>query len=233
VEGRSVARTESSGLQTPHLDPEKVAYWYFRLNGFLQIENFIIHPGRRGGQRTDADLLAVRFPYRTEFLFEAAPPMLDDAKTLQLSPELIDVVIAEVKTNDPCRLNGPWTDKDDENVNRVLAAIGCMPQAQIQEVAAAIYGAGYYSANDRRIRLVAIGRESSQTLAQQFPLVTQLIWKDMLEFIWHRFHMYRRQKRDVHQWDSQGLLLKEVANESHDADQFLVRVLGLMNVRSY
>ena len=42
------------------LDPEKVAYWYLRLNGFLQIENFVVHPSGRGGQRADADLLAVR-----------------------------------------------------------------------------------------------------------------------------------------------------------------------------
>ncbi len=48
------------------LDREKVAYWYFRLNGFLQIENFVIHSKRRSSQRTDADLLAVRFPYRAE-----------------------------------------------------------------------------------------------------------------------------------------------------------------------
>ena len=37
------------------LDPEKVAYWYFRLNGYFQIENFVVHPPGRGGQRTDAD----------------------------------------------------------------------------------------------------------------------------------------------------------------------------------
>jgi len=48
-------------LERPYsLIPEKVAYWYLRLNGFLQIENFIVHPSRRGSQRTDADLLAVR-----------------------------------------------------------------------------------------------------------------------------------------------------------------------------
>lgn len=52
------------------LDPEKVAYWYFRLNGYFQIENFVVHPERRGAQRTDADLLAVRFPYRAERLFD-------------------------------------------------------------------------------------------------------------------------------------------------------------------
>jgi hypothetical protein len=39
------------------LHPEKVAYWYFRLNGFFQIENFVVHPRGRGSQRTDADLL--------------------------------------------------------------------------------------------------------------------------------------------------------------------------------
>jgi hypothetical protein len=36
------------------LDPEKVAYWYFRLNGFFQIENFVVHPARRGGRRRPA-----------------------------------------------------------------------------------------------------------------------------------------------------------------------------------
>ena len=35
-----------------NLNPEKVAYWYFRLNGFLQIENFVIHPSQSGAQRT-------------------------------------------------------------------------------------------------------------------------------------------------------------------------------------
>jgi len=54
------------------LDPEKVAYWYFRLNGFFQIENFVVHPERRGGQRTDADLPAIRFPFRAERLFDEA-----------------------------------------------------------------------------------------------------------------------------------------------------------------
>ena len=60
------------------LDPEKVAYWYFRLNGFLQIENFVVHPERRGGQRTDADLLAVRFPHRAERLFDSPNDIMTD-----------------------------------------------------------------------------------------------------------------------------------------------------------
>ena len=108
--------------QTERLNPEKVAYWYFRLNGFLQIENFVVHPGGRGGQRTDADLLAVRFPHRRKLLFDSAQPMQDDAQTLALSPDRIDVFIAEIKTNQPCSLNGPWSNKDDKNIHRVLAS---------------------------------------------------------------------------------------------------------------
>ena len=121
-------RLETPPDRSPSLIPEKVAYWYFRLNGFLQIENFIVHPGRRGSQRTDADLLAVRFPHRAEFLFDHPEPMRDDEDTLCLSPEAIDVVIAEVKTNQPCALNGPWTAEESQNVHRVLAAIGCVPR---------------------------------------------------------------------------------------------------------
>src|SRR6516225_8740359 len=101
------------------LNPEKVAYWYFRLNGFFQIENFVIHPTQRGAQRTDADLLAVRFPHRAERLLDDPDDIMpDDEQTLALSRDRIDVVLAEVKTNRPCTLNGPWTRKDRQNVDR-------------------------------------------------------------------------------------------------------------------
>jgi len=30
--------------QTLRIDPEDLAYWYFRLNGFLAIKNFVVHP---------------------------------------------------------------------------------------------------------------------------------------------------------------------------------------------
>lgn len=118
---------------------ERVAYWYFRLNGFFQIESFVVHPERSGSQRTDADLLAVRFPFRAERLFDnPADIMADDVELLALSRALIDIVIAEVKTKRPCTLNGPWTRPDKQNVHRVLAAIGCLPSDQIEAAAADI-----------------------------------------------------------------------------------------------
>jgi hypothetical protein len=68
--GGGIGMASLKPATVPRLDPEKVAYWYFRLNGFFQIENFVVHPARRGGQRTDADLLTVRFPHRAERLFD-------------------------------------------------------------------------------------------------------------------------------------------------------------------
>ena len=216
------------------LDPEKVAYWYFRLNGFLQIENFVVHPERRGAQRTDADLLAVRFPFRAERLFDDPHDIMrDDEARLSLSADQIDVVIAEVKTNQPCSLNGPWTREDHQNVHRVLAAIGCLPPGHIEQAAADIYKAGIHRSElGIRVRLVAVGASRSDELATTFPEVTQLVWPEMLAFIWNRFHTYRRQKTQVDQWDAQGRLLKHIADQSRDSEEFVAAALARMGVRN-
>ena len=216
------------------LDAEKVAYWYLRLNGFFQIENFVVHPARRGGQRTDADLLAIRFPFRAERLFDDPNDiMADDVKQLALSCDLIDVVVAEVKTNQPCTLNGPWTQEDRQNVHRVLAAIGCLPSNRIEPAAADIYAAGFHRTEAQlRIRLVAVGRDRNEDLAATYPEETQLIWPEMLAFIWGRFHRYRRQKTQVDQWDAEGRKIKRLVDESADEQDFIRQALNLMGVRN-
>jgi hypothetical protein len=200
---------------------------------FFQIENFVIHPERRGGQRTDADLLAVRFPHRAERLFDNPDDIMsDDEHQLALSRDLIDVVIAEVKTNQPCTLNGPWTREDRQNVQRVLAATGCIPSGCIVEAASDVYRTGIHE-NDLglRVRLVAIGRERNEELAASFPNVTQVFWPAMLRFVWERFHMYRNQKTQVDQWDVQGRRLKQLADRSTDPTQFVEKALGRMGVQ--
>jgi hypothetical protein len=45
---------------------EELAYWYFRLNGFFPITNFVLHRGAGMPHPADVDLLAVRFPYISE-----------------------------------------------------------------------------------------------------------------------------------------------------------------------
>lgn len=223
----------SAGHLVERLDAEKVAYWYLRLNGFFQIENFVVHPERRGSQRTDADLLAVRFPFRAERLLDDPnDTMTDDVQRLALSGDQIDIVIAEVKTNQPCTLNGPWTRQDRQNVHRVLAAIGCLSPHHIEAAAADMYRMGVHSNDALRIRLVAVGRDRNHEITTAFPRVTQLIWADMLAFIWHRFHRYRQQKTQVDQWDPEGRKIKLLA-DSLDEDFFVAQASRAMGIRTH
>ncbi len=41
---------------------EMLANWYFRLNGFLTSQNYILHDRR--SQRTEIDILGVRFQHK-------------------------------------------------------------------------------------------------------------------------------------------------------------------------
>ncbi|MGB5213040.1 MAG: hypothetical protein WBN88_05255 [Anderseniella sp.] len=107
-----------------------------------------------------------------------------------------------------------------------MAAIGCIPQHHIEAAAAAIYRDGTYLDDfGLRIRLIAVGREQNGDLAARFPQVTQLIWSNMLEFIWDRFHTYRNQKTQVAKWDDQGLKIKELADSCDDPESFVEMVL--------
>ena len=210
------------------LHPERVAYWYFRLNGFFQIENFVVHPTRRGSQRTDADLLGVRFRHRKEFLFDHPEPMVDDQRLL-LSPDLDDIIIAEVKTNQPCMLNGPWTKPERQNVHRVLAAVGCIRPEEIDGAATGIYHNGVAIHGHVRIRLVAIGRDRDPNLQVRYQEVLQLTWDDIIAFIWSRFQSYRWQKRHSDQWDDCGSFLRDEAMRT-DRHGFLNIVRQAMGV---
>src|SRR3974377_1531790 len=60
---------------TAKLGAEDVAYWYLRLNGFLCLRNFLVHGDRGGDDRTEIDVVGVRFRYRREHLNR---PMIDD-----------------------------------------------------------------------------------------------------------------------------------------------------------
>jgi hypothetical protein len=222
------AESHSDAYPPPRLDPERVAYWYLRLNGFLQIDNFVVHPAAYGGQRTDADLIGVRFPYRAERLIDNPDDLMaDDKDTLQLSPEKVDVVIAEVKTG-RCALNGPWTNAEAQNIQRVLAAIGCLWEGQIEPAAAALYERASFDARpDLRIRLVLFGKEPDTDIAARYAGITQVTWAAALAFIQERFQRYSRQKAQTDQWDRTGKDLKRLAMTREPKD-FLEEVVARM-----
>lgn len=208
------------------ISPEKIAYWFFRLNGCLTIVNFIVHPDliqqdELRSQRTDVDILAVRFPYRCE-LFTSGQPMQDHG--VFDSRGLIDLVIAEVK-HGPCRLNGPWTRLPDQNIHRVLYAVGAFDKAHVPAVAESLYRHGYYSNEQLRVRLFAIGRQKSGQLP---PSVVQLTWEEVLRFVYHRLSTYREHKSQHDQWDSVGRCLYSLSTKV-SADKFVSMIESSMD----
>lgn len=189
--------------------PERLAYWYFRMNGFLTTENFIVHPDEGRNQGTDADLLAVRFMHRAENLVS---PMRDDPRVADCS-SFPNIIIAEIKTG-RCALNGPWTDPARMNMERVLRAIGCVVEQGVQQAASCLYRNGLWQNESVCVRLFAVGEEKSQLV---IPETQQLTWSEIIQFLNERFREYRQQKSSVGQWTADGKKLQRLALKRDDA----------------
>jgi hypothetical protein len=211
---------------SPKINPEKVAYWFFRLNGCLTIVNFVVHPDLGRNQRTEVDILAVRFPYRCELITSGKP--MKDHEVFQ-SSDLIDIVIAEVKTS-YCDINGPWTNKPDENMHRVLYAIGAFKKDGVPRVAESLYNEGYYHDDNFRVRIFAIGSRKNSSLERDLPNVVQITWDEILGFIYDRFNEYRDPKKDHSQWDWIGKFLYKTSTSLRDKDEFIKFMKNLMGI---
>lgn len=183
--------------------PERLAYWYFRLNGFLTTENFIVHPDRGMNQQTDADLIAVRFNCRAENL---EVPMTDDPRVAECD-RFANVIIAEIKTG-RCALNGPWTRPERQNMERVLAAIGCISDRSVKDAAACLYQHGRWQDETVCVRLFALGEKKADlSIAEE----QQVTWNELIQFCIDRIRAYRKQKSSVGQWPDDGQGLQRLA----------------------
>jgi hypothetical protein len=196
----------------------ELAYWYFRLNGFLTIENFILHrepDDKHPGMRTDADLVGIRFHHRNE------QGMADDEVFQSCKKPLL--VIAEVTCGE-CKLNGPWTKADRKNVNRLLAGLGLLPPESVDLASKRLYEEGKVDSDGFTLQLVAIGMTFSDRLKRYDVL--QVTWEAVLSFIHDRFRRYRDAKKDHGTWRSDGQRLWESSekNKAHFVKSYLRRL---------
>jgi hypothetical protein len=177
---------------------EKVASWYLRLNGFMTVDNFILHD--EPSQRTDADIYGVRFPFRKELDME------DDALfRIQTKPLF---VMAEVKGfGGECTLNGPWTNKTKQNMQYLLKAIGVFKLSEIDEAAEALYENCVYEDDERKVQLIVIGSRRNVSYDKERPELPQILFPDLLAFMHRRFREFRMLKSDHKQWDEVGRFL--------------------------
>lgn len=203
------------------IQAEQLAYWYFRLNGFLNIPNFVVHPDIGNNQRTDVDLLGVRFPYRAE-LFLSSKPMRDD-DIFRKPRDKTHLVFAEIKVG-LCNLNGPWTKPEDANMQRVLRSVGILPRHEIDLASTALYETGVYENQLYRVSLFCLGARENEVIAASHPAIPQITWHHCLEFIDTRFRDYRGKKAGHSTWDKQGKDLWECSKQSKNAEEFIDQV---------
>ena len=200
-------------------DPERLACWYLRLNGFLSIENFIVHNEGGRAQRTDLDLVALRFPNRREALrgyADDAEWMADDRRFRDKTNPFAAFV--EVTTKQ-CKLNGAWTDRAKANVPRAIRALGVFSTPQeVEEASEKIYTAGRYASDKIELGLISIGESPNPDLSAQLRNVMQIVWSEITGFIFDRFAAFERIKEEHSQWDLDGHLLWHVFQE-HRGDK--------------
>lgn len=197
---------------------EHVAGWYLRVNGFMTIPGFVVHldqtqPRRddRGDpiiQRTEADLVAVRFPYSREVV--ASRTMQDDGRVVvdEVSGKRKPLfVLAEVKAG-PCSMNGPWTDRQARNMQRVLRRMGfTADETIIDEAAASLYGEARWEGQNVIVQYVCFGNSTANELQQAHTRLLQITWDEVGRFL-HQRHTHYPEKTPgglVHeQWPDFG-----------------------------
>lgn len=208
-----------------HSKPDRLAYWYLRLNGYLVWENFVVHPDTGSNQRTDADIVGVRFKHREDTLDRR----LEDDPAIVCDDKFVDVVITEVKRSQ-CALNGPWTRREDRNVDRVLKALGCFHPGQIEEAARHIYERGKFHSEMVSCRLLAIGERPGELA---IPMEQQLLFPRIIAFTYARLTTFLRQKSSVSNWDPDGQQLRRFAEECSSSEEFEHRVRAYFRLDSF
>jgi hypothetical protein len=126
------------------------------------------------------------------------------------SQRVATAMFVEIKTG-PCHFNGPWTRREDQNLQRVLAAVGLVDPAELADASGALYEVGCYGTTSLDIVLVALGNEVDESLQSRLPRARQVTWDAVLRFIFHRFTIYRARKAHHPQWDFSGSYLYALA----------------------
>ena len=140
-----------------YISTEKLTYWYFRLNGFLTIENFVVHPRDGHKERTEIDLIAARFPNRSELY--PGKSMQDDDR-LKIGFGKIRIILSEATTR-RCKLNEALIKPENQNIERVLWALGAFECDKVYDVSKKLYGQGWYEDDEFAVSLCALGKQNN------------------------------------------------------------------------
>lgn len=180
-------------MKNDPINPEDTAYWYFRLNGCLTMVNFVAHPHNRGSAKIEADIIAVRFPYRVELEDSNLGKMKDDSIFDQLEDDKkIDLFLVEVKTGNGA-FNQSWTHRQ-EPLERILKAMGWFKSGNVSRIVKTLQNSGKFETKTHRLRVCVVANRYPIQL--DIPSGQQLSWREnVLPFIYCRMREYHNQKK--------------------------------------
>ncbi len=166
---------------------EEITYWFYRLNGYFIIRNFVIHniPGNRITSGSDVDLLAIRFPYVRE---EVGGQEDDWHPTITnfINDNAISALIVEVKSG----RNNP----DDlflrEDIQYVLPRFGCFAEIPEEDINNIETNSDYLKQPENiRVSKILVSEDIVQD--DRFNSISL---GEMRDFIRERINRYRQQK---------------------------------------
>lgn len=202
----------------------RLAYWYFRLNGFLSIENFIVHRGLNMDEHfTDIDFLGVRFCHRKELFDQRANTFLEDDNESNLfkynAKDRIYIVFTEIKRG-ACSINRSWINNPELFPN-LLNAIGIIKPSKISKIAKDLQLKGYVNINRYFISFASVGSYNNPELIpyEKIPIIT---WDEIISFIYKRVQENKRLKINMQEWgvNSDGINLFSLARNSEKYIEF-------------
>jgi len=189
---------------------ETLVRWYLRFNGYLGVENFVVHEPRAGmvDQGTESDILAVRFPFSRE---DVGAPLQTDPRLLGgiAHEPCVDFVVAEVKGGNRAPLNEVWIPPaDDEKVRRLAYLLRWLgpfqDEATITEVARELQARHRALRDGYSFRVIFFSKRHRRSV-QQLD-IPQITFADIADFFvnvraacWPRYGLGARS--DHHQWD--------------------------------
>ncbi|UZQ83665.1 hypothetical protein [Thermoanaerobacter sp. RKWS2] len=115
-----------------------MTYWYFRLNGFFLLQNYVLHNIGEGEERgtADSDLLAIRFPY----VYEEIGGQSNDWDREKFSEWGFDIekvnlaLIVEVKSGENVKRSEIEKSFSSKRLKTALYRFGIFPRDDVQRI---------------------------------------------------------------------------------------------------
>ncbi len=198
---------------------EEVASWYFRLNGFLSIPGYVVHPDEPSPTpRTESDLMAVRFPHSAERIGTVRMPD-DPLIEMVANGDQVLFILVEVKAG-RCNINGPWSERHKGNMQRAIHRLGfAATDDEANGIAEEMYESLQWKNQEYALQYISVGRQVHFRLKSRYPKLVQITWEDVGRFLYGRFVEFPAKLnvgRPIHRtWPSFGRLYGEYVS-SHD-----------------